>query len=264
MSEPSSPQKSGGPPANEIFAALSLDPANPTPLYLQLADALRERIGRGGVRVGEALPSERELAALTGLSRVTVRRAIDTLLREGLLSRRRGSGTYVAWRIEQPASVLASFSADMAGRGWVPGSIWIEKALGRPTPDEAMALGIAPDASIVRISRVRTADGEPLAIEKAVVPASLLPSPDLVQDSLYAALAKAGHAPVRGLQRLQASLATPAEAELLSIPAGAAILRIERRSFLASGAAVELTRSAYRGDRYDFITEVFEPGARSG
>jgi len=67
---------------------------------------------------------------------------------------------------------------------------------------------------------------------------------------------------VRGLQRLQSSLATAAEAQLLSIPVGAAILRIERRSFLASGAPVEFTRSAYRGDRFDFVTEVREPGLR--
>ena len=101
---------------------------------------------------------------------------------------------------------------------------------------------------------------EPLAIERAVVPAVLLPSPDQIGDSLYAALAKMGNRPGRGLQRLQASLATPAEAERLSIPAGAAILRIERRTFLANGTPVEFTRSAYRGDRYDFVTEVREPG----
>ena len=81
--------------------AIRLDPASPTPLYLQLAESLRGMIDEGAVRVGEALPSERELSARTRISRVTVRKALDALLREGMLSRRRGSGTYVAPRIEQ-------------------------------------------------------------------------------------------------------------------------------------------------------------------
>jgi GntR family transcriptional regulator len=243
---------------------IRLDAGSPTPLYLQLAEHLRGRIDEGTVRVGEALPSERELSQITGISRVTVRKALDALLREGMLSRRRGSGTYVAPRIEQPASVLAGFSADIANRGSKPGSVWIKRALAAPTPEEAMTLALSPDTKVVQIVRVRTADDEPLAIERAVVPAALLPSPDQIGDSLYAALAKLGNRPVRGLQRLQASLATANEAEHLQIPLGAAILRIERRTFLANGTPVEFTRSAYRGDRYDFVTEVREPGRDAG
>jgi GntR family transcriptional regulator len=242
---------------------ISVDAQNPTPLYLQLAENLRGMINGGALRVGEALPSERELSAMTRISRVTVRKAIDTLLREGMLSRRPGSGTYIATRIEQPASLLAGFSADMQNRGSRPGSIWIEKTQGSPTPEEVMTLAVAPDAIVVRLARVRTADDEPLAIERAVVPAHLLPPVEEIGDSLYAALGRRGNRPVRGLQRLQSSLATPAEAQLLSVPVGAAILRIERRSFLATGAPVEFTRSAYRGDRYDFVTEVRDPGSRA-
>lgn len=233
-----------------------LDEANPTPLYLQLADAIRAGINEGHVRIGDALPSERELSHATRLSRVTVRKAIDTLLREGLLSKRHGSGTYIAPRIEQPAGLLAGFSADMANRGAVPGSIWLEHRIGIATPEEAMTLALAIDANVTRLARVRTADGEPLAIERAVVPTTLLPTIEEIGDSLYAALGARGHRPVRGLQRLQAALATAREAKLLSIPVGAAILRIDRRTFLANGTPVEFTRSAYRGDRYDFVTEL--------
>lgn len=235
-----------------------LDDASPTPLYLQLAELVRAQIKDGAIRTGDALPSEREFSEAVGISRVTVRKALDVLLREGLLSRRHGSGTYIAPRIEQPAALLAGFSADMAIRGHAPGSVLIEKATGLPTPDEAMALGLSPDQQVHRLTRVRTADGEPLAIERAVIPASSLPSVEDIGISLYAALDVHGAKPVRGLQRLQASLATPGEAKLLSIPAGAAVLRIERRGFLANGTPVELTRSAYRGDRYDFMVEVRE------
>jgi GntR family transcriptional regulator len=240
------------------LAAIRLDPASPTPLYLQLAGAIRLRISNGYVRTGDALPSERELSQSSGISRVTVRKAIDALFREGLLLRRHGSGTYIAPRSEQPSGLLAGFSADMASRGKTPGSRLVEHDVGAPSPDEALALALGMDAKVRRLTRVRTADGEPLAIERAAVPLALLPSYAPEQASLDAALAQAGHRPVRGLQRLQASLASGTEAALLEIPPGAAILRIERRSFLANGTPVAFTRSAYRGDRYDFIAEVRE------
>lgn len=235
-----------------------LDENSPTPLYLQLAELIRAQAKDGDIRVGDALPSERELSEAIGISRVTVRKALDVLLREGLLSRRHGSGTYIAPRIEQPAAVLAGFTADMTNRGQSVGAIWLERTTGLPNPDEAVALALGLDQPVHRLTRVRLADGEPLAIERAVVPAFALPSADLVDASLYDALEARGMKPVRGLQRLQASLASQQEARLLSIPVGAAILRIERHGFLANGNPVEYTRSAYRGDRYDFVVEVRE------
>ncbi|MGJ3263260.1 MAG: GntR family transcriptional regulator [Salinarimonas sp.] len=245
-------------PALPRGLALVLDQASPTPLYLQLAEQIRARVAEGAIRVGDAVPSERELSLLGGVSRVTVRKALDLLLREGLLSRRQGSGTYVLPRIQQSAALLAGFSAEMRGRGLEPGAVWIERGEGVATPEEAMALGLDLGARVVRLARVRTADGEPLAIERATVPTRFLPGPECVDRSLYEALAARGHEPARGHQRLQASLATPTEARLLAVPVGAAVLRIERRAYLADGRAVELTRSAYRGDRYDFIAEVRE------
>jgi GntR family transcriptional regulator len=240
------------------FVKARLDGGSATPLYVQLAERIRDQIRDGVIKIGDALPSERELSEAIGISRVTVRRAIETLLREGLLSRKHGSGTYIAPRIEQPAALLAGFSADMRNRGHKPGSIWLDRSVGLPSPEEAMTLALSVNQPVMRFVRVRTADGESLAIERAVIPARLLRSVQDVADSLYAALDARNQRPVRGLQRLQASLATAEEARLLSVPAGAAVQRIERRSFLASGAPVEFTRSVYRGDRYDFITEVRE------
>ncbi|POR45181.1 GntR family transcriptional regulator [Bosea psychrotolerans] len=235
----------------ELLAALN--PASATPRYLQLAAAIRYLIQRDVFRADEALASERDLAAWTSFARITVRRAIEVLLREGILTRRQGSGTYVTRRIEQPLSVLASFTEEMSSRGRRAGSIWLSKEVARVSSSEALALGLDPGGSVLRLSRVRTAENEPLAIETAAVPASLLSSPDLVGDSLYAALAAAGCRPARGVQRLHASLATTQEAKLLMIPPGSAVLRIERRAFLANGRPIEFTVSAYRGDRYDFV-----------
>lgn len=227
-----------------------------TPLYLQLARNLRDHIATRGVDPGNALPSERDLSELSGLSRVTVRKAIEQLIEEGLLVRKQGSGTFVARRIEAPGSTLNSFSNDARARGEDPGVIWIMRAYAAATDEEAVALEIAANARVARLGRVRLANGEPLAIEHAVVPATFLPDIETLGDSLYEALGRGGFRPVSGVQRIRASLANPTEAGILSIQQNAEILRIERISRAADGRPVEFTRSAYRGDRYDFVTDI--------
>src|SRR3546814_10555531 len=119
------------------------------------------------------------------------------------------------------------------------------------TGEEAAALEIPIASKVARLARVRLANGEPLAIEHAVVPAEFLPDLDAVGDSLYAALQSSGVFPVSGTQRIRAALATPTEAGMLSIAQSSEILRIERLTRDTKGTPVEFTRSAYRGDRYE-------------
>lgn len=256
MRRPPAPGADAASPRSGAIARLFAAESDPTtPLYIQLAGAIRAAIDGRVVKGGEALPSERELMAATDLSRVTVRRAIEQLLQEGLLSRRHGSGTFVAPQIDQPLSLLIGFSDDMHRRGARATSILIDKSIGAPSPDEAMKLGLTAGEQVVRLSRVRLSDGDPLAIEHAVVPAACV-DPAEIGDSLYQALAARNLMPVRALQRLRAVTADKREARLLGIAVGSAILHIERRSFLANGRPIEVTRSAYRGDRYDFIAEL--------
>ncbi|HXA37530.1 MAG TPA: GntR family transcriptional regulator [Phenylobacterium sp.] len=241
---------------------LATDPADNTPLYLQLASNLRKHISAGGIEVGNALPSERDLSEMTGMSRVTIRKAIETLIEEGLLFRKQGSGTFVAPRIEAPA-FLTGFSDDARRRGENPGVIWMFKQYAAPTEEEAATLEIPASSQVARLGRVRLSGGEPLAIEHAVVPARYLPDLAQLGESLYAALDAGGFRPVRGRQRIRASLATPTEAGILSIREGSEVLRIERLTRLADDMPVEFTRSAYRGDRYDFVSELkYEPTDR--
>jgi GntR family transcriptional regulator len=239
-----------------IVRSLAPNRKDATPLYIQLANNLRRMIATGELEHGGALPSERTLSEMTGASRVTIRKAIEQLVEQGLLLRRHGSGTYLAPRIEQRGSELTGFTADAANRGAAAGSIWLIRSLSQPTEEEAGILRIATNSEVARLGRVRLANREPLAIEHAVVPAHLLPPVEQIGQSLYAALDVKGHRPVRGEQRLRASLATSVEAGLLSIAENSEILRIERRTYLADGTPVELTRSAYRGDRYDFMTQL--------
>jgi GntR family transcriptional regulator len=229
------------------------------PRYLRLTRRIAEAIDAGDLKPGAVLPAERELAALTGLSRVTVRKAVQALVASGKLVQRRGSGTYVAARVErleQALSLLTSFSEDMARRGKRVRSVWLNRALHAPSPEETMALGLGAQDRVARLERVREADGVPLAIERAALPASMLPDPMAVDASLYAVLAERGLRPERAVQRISAVNLGEAEARLLEVPAGAAGLRIERISYLPSGRVVEFTRSLYRGDAYDFAAEL--------
>ncbi|MEK9209763.1 MULTISPECIES: GntR family transcriptional regulator [unclassified Sphingomonas] len=227
-----------------------------TPLYLQLAQSLREHIDGGGIDPGSALPSERELSEMVGLSRVTVRKGIKQLIDEGVLISRQGSGTFVARRIEAPGAKLNSFTDDTRSRGQDPGVVWIYKSYALATEEEAAAVGVAPDARVARLGRVRLAGDEPLAIEHAVIPAIFMPDLDALGDSLYQALEVHGFRPTSGTQRVRASLATQTEAGILNVRQNSEVLRIERCTRIPDGRIVEFTRSVYRGDRYEFVTDL--------
>lgn len=253
--------------AEALFRAEDYADEGAGPLYLRLTRTIGEAINSGALRPGESLPAERELAALTGLSRVTVRKAVATLVEAGRLVQRRGSGTFVApklERVEQALSLLTSFSEDMARRGKSVRSVWLSRAVHAPSPEEVMALGLAAHDRVARLERVRVADGAPLAIERASLPTTVLPDPMAVEGSLYALLAARGARPVRAVQRISAANLGAADAALLEVPPGAATLRIERVSYLVSGRAVEFVRSLYRGDAYDFAAELQIPAEEEG
>jgi GntR family transcriptional regulator len=235
----------------------SLEPHSGVPLYLQLQRRLRNAIEHSVLAPDEALPPERDLAEAFSVSRVTVRKALDGLVEAHLLSRRQGAGTFVAARVEKNFATISSFSEDMLSRGRRPHSQWLSRSEGSVNPEEAMALGLSPGSAIFRFARIRFADDQSMALEYTTVPADALPSPDTVSDSLYDALGE--RRPVRVLQRLRAVLFTPEQCELLEIDNGAPGLEIERRGFDREGRTIEFTRSYYRGDAYDFVSELSVP-----
>ena len=233
------------------------------PLYVQLRGHLENAIRAGALKPGQALPSERELAELSGISRITVRKAVQDLARSGLVVQRQGSGTSVAPtlnRVEQSLSRLTSFSEDMALRGKRVRSQWLERGLFAPSVNETVVLGLKPHGQVARISRLRLADDVPLAIERASLSTDYLPDPENVQSSLYAHLDSRGCKPVRAIQRIRAVSLDPDDAALLDVEEDAAGLSIERVSYLASGQVVEFTQSKYRGDAYEFVAELQIPG----
>jgi GntR family transcriptional regulator len=233
--------------------------ASAGPRYVQLRSRLSEGIDTGVFPPASPLPPEREIATITHLSRVTVRKAIQDLVEEGLIVQKHGSGSFVAQKapqIEQSLSRLTSFTEDMSRRGMVSASRWLERGIFMPSPDEVMALALAQDDSVSRIVRLRTADGKPMAIERASLPVDILPNPLAVETSLYAVLEKSNMRPVRALQRISAINLDQANAALLDVPQGSAGLKIERTSYLADGRVAEFTQSIYRGDAYNFVAEL--------
>jgi len=244
---------------NTIFASEGFDDTGAGPLYLQLHRRIAEAIASGRLVPGDSLPPERDMAAMTGLSRVTVRKAVQALVSSGQLVQRRGSGTFVAAkveRLEQALSQLTSFTEDMSRRGKSVDSVWLNRALYSPTPEEVMALGLSAGTMVARLERVRRSDGVPLAIERASLSGLDLPDPETVHASLYAVLQARGLRPVRAVQRISATNLGQRDAELLGVTPGVAGLKIERLSYLPSGKVIEFTRSLYRGDAYDFAVEL--------
>src|SRR5690606_33445227 len=177
------------------------------PLYLQLRRSIEAAINSGVIGPGDALPSERDIAMKAEVSRVTVRKAVQDLVRGGVLVQRHGSGTFVAQRVnrvEQPLSRLTSFTEDMARRGMTVRSKWLDRGIYTPSPEEMMTLGLSPNERVARVARLRIADETPLAIERASLSATTLPDPEAIGESLYATLEQTGHRPVRAIQRLSA------------------------------------------------------------
>ena len=233
-----------------------LDPSGALPLYQQLQRALREAIESHALAPEDALPAERQIAAELSVSRITVRKAIDGLVGEGLLVRRQGSGNFVCSRIEKNFAKLTSFSEDMRARGRNPRSEWLRRATGAVTPEEALTLRLSPGAAVYRFHRLRFADDTPMCLEYATIAADALPSLDAVGNSLYDALEAAGNRPTRALQRLRALLLNTEQAKLLHAREGDAGLLVERVGFLRDGRAVEYCQSYFRGDTYDFVAEL--------
>ena len=233
-----------------------LDESSSLPLYKQLQRALRQAIEGRVLGPDDALPPERDLADEFHVSRITVRKAIDGLVSEGLLIRRQGSGTFVSSRVEKNFSKLTSFSEDMRARGRTPRSVWLRKSAGSVSPEEALTLRSSPGTPVFRFHRIRFADDAPMAVEYATVLGSCLPSIDAVESSLYEALERTGNRPVRALQRLRAVLLASEQAELLKANEKDAGLLVERLGFLKDGRAVEFSQSYYRGDIYDFVAEL--------
>jgi GntR family transcriptional regulator len=253
-------------PGTGTTGAFRIDHQSPVPKYFQLREILLDLV-ESELDADQAIPSERELATRFGLSRMTVRQAVDHLVSEGRLYRVQGKGTFVARpKIEMPLR-LASFTEDMRARGLEPGSRDLDRRTDAASAHLARALQIAPGDPVHVIERLRTADGIPMAVERSHIPEAVAPGladASLAGRSLYDVLAsRYGVLLDRGDQTIEAGIADPTDAALLDLPGGSAVLLLQRRSF-AGERPVEFAVSTYRADRYQLHVALEVPRAVAG
>jgi GntR family transcriptional regulator len=213
-----------------------------------------------GLGVGEAIPSERQLGIDLGVSRLTVRAALDELVREGYLVRRRGAGTFVAEPKVAKGININSFSDDMRERGMRPASRTLDLSVIPAGARLGRILHVSPAEPIVAVKRLRLADGEPMAIELLHVRQVLVPglsATDLEQNSFYDLLAsRYDLSIIGGSQTIEPTVTNEEESSALGVPLHSPALLFERVTQSASGDIVEFTSSTYRGDRYRLVTEL--------
>jgi len=211
---------------------------------------------------GVAIPSERELSLKWGISRPTLRSAVDELVAEGYLERRQGSGTFVTRpRAAQPLT-LTPFSEDMKRRGMRPGGRILTFHGEMAGAKVGSCLRISPRELVWSIRRLRTADDEPMAIERAYVPQALLPelsAKDVEHRSLYEQFRSVGIQVGMATQSIAPTVTSEEESTLLDVPVLSPAFLFERTTESESGDVIEFVRSIYRGDRYKLLAELRPP-----
>lgn len=230
------------------------------PFYAQIRQYFIDRIDAGELRPGDRIASERALAEQFGVSRMTVRHALNQLVREGRLQRNGTQGTYVAQpKFEHNAAVLAGFTDAMRAHGITPGATVLRAELIQANQRVARELQLSAGDPVYYVFRLRSANGEPRALEHSYFPASRCPgieTYDLERYSIYHLLRDVyGIQLSRARQALEPTIADDEEATLLGIDPGAPLLLIERTAYDTGDEPVEFARDLYRGDRTRFVAE---------
>jgi len=238
-----------------------IDPDNALPLYHQLYEILHDQILNGQWKSGDLIPAENELTSQYNVSRITVRRVLDMLEKEGLVKRERGRGTFVAQpRLEHGLSRIVNFTEDMIQRGYQPSTRVLFAGLVAAPQYIADKLKIVEGEELVRLDRLRLADDEPMCVEHSYLIHRYLPNilqNDFSRISLRQAKAtQYGIRWKRATQVIEAILSPPDLSHELGIKTDSALLYIERVSFSQKNIPIEFLRAYYRADRYTLHNEL--------
>ncbi|MET4642331.1 DNA-binding GntR family transcriptional regulator [Streptomyces atratus] len=242
------------PVADPAALELGVDRSSPVPLYYQLSQQLEAAIEQGRLAPGTLLGNEIDLAARLGLSRPTVRQAIQSLVDKGLMVRRRGVGTQVVHsQVKRPLE-LSSLYDDLEAAGQRPATRVLCNRIEPATARVAAALGFPEGTDVHLVERLRSAHDEPMALLRNHVPAGLvdLGTERLEATGLYRIMRAAGITLHSARQNVGARLATAEEAVQLAEPEGAPLLTMERTTYDDTGRAVEFASHVYRASRYAF------------
>ncbi len=234
---------------------------SPVSYYQQLYAILRQEILGGVWKPSERMPSEAELMADYGVSRITVRQAVELLVNDGLVFRRRGSGTFVtSTPVEYNLNRIVSYAEEMARLGMQPGTRMLASRLEPAPADVAGMLAVEPGSELAVIERLRLADDVPMSVERSQVVHHICPGlldGDYAAGSLHGTLfERYGIRLSRARQTARAIPADKATADLLDVRAGAPLCYVERVFFRQAGSPVEYRQMWCRGDRYELHGEL--------
>ncbi|GAB2501388.1 GntR family transcriptional regulator [Alkalibacterium psychrotolerans] len=228
------------------------------PVYIAMHNKIRQRIVSNEWKKGKKIPSERDLAEEFEVSRMTARQAVSSLVEEGLLERRRGSGTFVASeKVREKLKGIPSFTETIERLGKKPTSKLISYYTKRASESEAEKLQIGQNEMVIIMERLRYADGEPICFEVATLPESVIKSfsKEELTQHLYRTLSEQGFEVARAEQIISATWASEKVADLLQVKRESPILRLKQVSYTQDNVPFEYVRAQYVGSRYEFFLE---------
>ena len=233
--------------------------AKEKPIYIQIHNKIRKMIEEGKWQVGERIPSERDLAKTFEVSRMTLRQAVQTLVDEGILERRVGSGTYVSsQKVQEKMTGIQSFTETILSQGKTPTSKTVSYHVKPASVSEAEHLNLQNETVVLRMERVRFADDVPICFEVATIPYHLVESlgKKEITSSLYRTLEEKKDIHVgKAEHTISAMLASERTAEHLNIKRGEAILRLKQITYSKDNRPFEYVRTQYVADRFEFYLE---------
>lgn len=228
------------------------------PMYLQIQQGMLAQIQQQILKPGQQLPTELDLAQQYQVSRITAKRALDELVRQGLAFRKQGKGTFVAHTRIRDISGFGSFSEDIRSRGLTPSSRVLLFSEMSPGKDIQEKLQINDDDKVYLLKRLRLANNEAVAVENAYLPCKFYPGlleEDLAQNSLYSIFSeKYKKTPTWADAEMEATSANVEEAKLLFLEVGKPVLKARRVTFSANYDVLEVVTSVYRGDSFTFYS----------
>lgn len=240
----------------------AIDRSSPLPYYAQVKEFIRERINDGTWEPGTQIPGEPELCRIFDVSRTVIRQALQELMHEGLINRRKGKGTFVAEQKLRGSLVqkLTGFHENMASLGLAVRSKVLKQHYIAATVRVARLLSIEPGATVIEIERVRYVQDEPVVLVTTYLPFELCPNliqVDLREQSLYNVLEnQCGLKIARGRRMIEAVLANDYEASLLAINQSDPLIMLDSVSYLRDGTPIEYYHALHRGDRSRFEVEL--------
>ncbi|MGK3112018.1 GntR family transcriptional regulator [Candidatus Pantoea formicae] len=242
---------------NPLFSRLSttLADASRTPLYKRFATAIKEAVRDGILVHEEILPGEREFSQSLSISRITVRKAMDELEKDGVVVRSRGYGTQICSQFEYSLKEPKGLSQQAVLRGKKPDTVWINKSKIQCSAEIGEKLGLDKGSDVYLLKRIRYVDQQAVSVEESWVPACFIADADEIGISLYDYFQKQQILPVKSQSRVSARMPDEDLQQQIALPDNVPVLVIKQLALDAQGNPLEYSISYCRSDMYVFIAE---------